>query len=81
MLDLALLPVEGANQITGFLEGEVDQGSALQAHGLAGGGVVDRPAGRLRPHVMPQPRSGCRGGREDLSHAAQEARATGRFRG
>ena len=80
-VDLKLLPVEEARQSVRLLKGEVDQGSAIQAHGLAVGGVVDRPAGRLRPHVMPQPRSGCGGGREVLTHAAQEARATGRFRG
>jgi len=48
-LDLALLPVEGARQSVRLLKVEVDQGSAIQAYGLAVGGVVDRPAGRLRP--------------------------------
>jgi hypothetical protein len=80
-LDLKLLPVEDANQVIRLLEAEVDQGSAIQAYGLAVGGVVDRPASQLWPQVMTQPRSGRSGGREALTHAAQEARATGRFRG
>ena len=78
-VDLKLLPVEEARQSVRFLKGEVDQGSALQAHGLAVGGVVDRPAGRLRPHVMPQPRSGCDRWREVLTHAVKTPSGRGIF--
>ena len=81
-VDLKLLPVEEARQSVRLLEGEVDQGSAIQAHGLAVGGVVDRPASRLRSYVMAQERSGCGGGkrwREKLTHAAKTSSGPGGF--